>query len=103
MPTGVRRLNRRRYKESVTALKEIIADKKTPPARRLHAIETLLGIFDRHDRTEAQKEARRRAAEAPQSAAQPAGSLQAADAQEESTEEFLERLRKRTEEKNNYD
>lgn len=57
------RLNRRRYREAVAALKEIIADKKTPPQRKLRAVETLLGIYDRHDRSENEK-ARRRAAEA---------------------------------------
>ncbi len=63
MSKGVRRINRRRYRESVTALKEIIADKDAPAARRLHAIDTLLGIYDRHDRTEARKESRAEAAQ----------------------------------------
>lgn len=56
------RLNRRRYREAVTALKEIIGNPKTPAQRRLRAIETLLGIYDRHDRTEARKEAAKRVA-----------------------------------------
>lgn len=54
------RLNRRRYREAVAALKEIISSPKTPAQRRLRAVETLLGIYDRHDRTEAAKEARKR-------------------------------------------
>jgi hypothetical protein len=55
----VARLNRRRYKEATAALKELIADKKQPPQRRLVAIQTLLGIYDRHDRTERQKSYRK--------------------------------------------
>lgn len=54
------RLNRRRYRECVNALKEVVGNPKTPPQRKLRAIETLLGIYDRHDRTEQQKEQRRR-------------------------------------------
>lgn len=57
------RLNRRRYREIVSALKEIISDKKTPQQRRLRATETLLGVYDRHDRQEERKAAERRAAE----------------------------------------
>ncbi|MBS1799552.1 MAG: hypothetical protein JSS95_06965 [Acidobacteria bacterium] len=56
------RLNRRRYREIVSALKEIISDKKTPQQRRLRATETLLGVYDRHDRQEERK-AQRRATE----------------------------------------
>lgn len=51
----VPRLNRRRYKEATAALKEIIGDKKQPAQRRLVAIQTLLGIYDRHDRSEKSK------------------------------------------------
>jgi hypothetical protein len=93
MSKGIRRLNRRRYRESVAALKEIIADKKTPPARRLHAIETLLGIFDRHDRTELQKEARKRASDAPQDAGQTIAPPEAPESAEERAERFLQRFR----------
>jgi hypothetical protein len=71
MPTGVPRLNRRRYREIVAALKELISNKKAPPQRRLHAIETLMEVYARHDRTIAQYEARRRAAEASQNDSQP--------------------------------
>jgi hypothetical protein len=56
------RLNRRRYREIVAALKELIADQKAPQQRRLHAIETLMEVYARHDRTEADK-ARRKTAE----------------------------------------
>ena len=54
------RLNRRRYREAVSALKEIIANQKTPAQRRLRAVETLLSIYDRHDRSEERKESRKR-------------------------------------------
>lgn len=54
------RLNRRRYREIVSALKELIADKKAPAARRLRAVETLMEVYRRHDATEAAKEAKRR-------------------------------------------
>jgi hypothetical protein len=87
------RLNRRRYREIVTALKELIADKKTPPARRLHAVETLLEVYARHDRSEAQKELRRRAANAPVSDSQPEGVSQAPEPPEESVDAFLERIK----------
>lgn len=66
------RLNRRRYREIVAALKEVIADPKATRMQRLRAVDTLIGVYDRHDRTEAQKEQRRRAAEATE-AAQGAG------------------------------
>ena len=51
----VTRLNRRRYRECVSALKSIISDPKQSTERRLRSIEVLLSIFDRHDRSEAQK------------------------------------------------
>jgi hypothetical protein len=65
------RLNRRRFKEAVSALKEIISNPKTPAQRRLRAVETLLSIYDRHDRTEAAKDARRRSAGTPSEPATP--------------------------------
>ncbi len=89
---ATRRLNRRRYRESVNALKEIIADKKTPPLRKLRAIDTLLSIYDRHDRTETEK-ARRRAAETAQGDGQPATPSDAPETTEESVDEFLARIR----------
>lgn len=93
--TGLRRLNRRRYRESVNVLKEIIADKKAPALRKLRAIDTLLGIYDRHDRTEQQKEARRELAA--ERAAQASAFAQTGSAipdPEETTEEFLARLKR---------
>lgn len=97
MPTGIRRLNRRRYRESVAALKDIIRDPKTPPLRKLRAIDTLLSIYDRHDRLEA----RRRAADAPVEPGQPEGSPEPPERIQETSEEFLARITaKRTEEDN---
>lgn len=57
------RLNRRRYREIVATLKEVIADKKAPQQRRLRATETLLSVYERHDRNEERKAAQRRAAD----------------------------------------
>jgi hypothetical protein len=93
MPNGVRRLNRRRYRESVAALKEIIGDKKTPALRKLRAIDTLLGIYDRHDRTEASKEARRKAGDAPDGDDQPEASPETQETPEQVTARILERYR----------
>lgn len=88
------RLNRRRYREAVAALKEIIADKKTPPQRKLRAVETLLGIYDRHDRSETEK-ARRRAVEAarePGQAETPAPAPVSREAALREAQEFLARM-----------
>jgi len=90
MSIGLRRLNRRRYRESVNALKEIIADPKTTQARKLQAINTLLGIYDRHDRSEAQRVARKQAAESAQGNGQPQESL---DTPESDLEAALAQLR----------
>lgn len=57
------RLNRRRYREVVGMLKEVIADPKATRKERLRAGETLLAIYERHDRSEDSK-ARKRNAEA---------------------------------------
>jgi ribosomal protein S20 len=57
------RLNRRRYSEIVRLLKEVISNEKAGLARRVKAAETLLGVYDRHDRAVERKEARRNSAE----------------------------------------
>jgi hypothetical protein len=57
------RLNRRRYSEIVRLLKEVINNEKAGLARRMKAAETLLGVYDRHDRATERKEARRNAAD----------------------------------------
>jgi hypothetical protein len=93
MSKGVRRLNRRRYRESVTALKEIIADRDAPAARRLHAIDTLLGIYDRHDRTEARKESRTQAAEGAQSVPDAPQVPEAQETQPDPLEALLTRIK----------
>ncbi|WP_047495874.1 hypothetical protein [Terriglobus sp. TAA 43] len=54
------RLNRRRYREVVSCLKQIIADEKAPQQRRLRAVELLLGVFERHDKNELRKGSLRR-------------------------------------------
>ena len=92
MQTGTRRLNRRRYRESVNALREIIADKKTPPQRKLKSIELLLSIYDRHDRTEAAKEAHRKVVETSQDAGQPQASTEVTESVEERAAALIARL-----------
>jgi hypothetical protein len=87
------RLNRRRYREIVTTLKEVIADKKAPQQRRLRAVETLMEVYARHDRTEATKEARRKAADTPDGDGQPEASPEAPETPEQVTERILERYR----------
>jgi nucleoid-associated protein YgaU len=86
-------LNRRRYRESVNALKEIIGDRRTPPLRKLRAIDTLLSIYDRHDRTEAAKEARRRTQSAPEAPGEPTAPSAAPTGEEETVDAFLARIR----------
>jgi hypothetical protein len=86
------RLNRRRYREIVAALKEVIADKKAPQQRRLRAVETLMEVYARHDRTEAAKEARRKAVDAPEGNGQPEESPEAPGSAQETAEQFLARI-----------
>jgi hypothetical protein len=90
------RLNRRRYREVIAMLKEIISDKKAPAARRLRAGETLLEVYARHDRTEAQKEARKRAGKAAEGDIQPDTVPEASEQPQglhETIDAFLERIR----------
>lgn len=86
------RLNRRRYREIVATLKEVISDPKATRMQRLRATETLLGVYDRHDRHEERKAAQRRTEaaetrrrdEVPEEAQEPTG---------ESVDAFLARIR----------
>ena len=87
------RLSRRRYKEIVSMLKELIADKKQPAGRRLQAGQTLLEVYARHDRTEAQKDARKRAVEGGTNDDATAEAQEAPQECSESAEEFLERIK----------
>jgi hypothetical protein len=87
------RLNRRRYREIVATLKEVIADKKAPQQRRLRAVETLMEVYARHDRNEAVKEARRKALDTPHGNGQPTAPPEPQDGQEETAEQFLARIR----------
>ena len=92
------RLNRRRYREVVSMLKEVIADPKATRKERLRAGETLLAIYERHDRTEETK-ARRRVAEAVTGdAAQPSTPepVAAEQSAEEAARAFLDRLNSKT-------
>ena len=50
------RLNQRRYAEVVALLKSVIVNENTKLEQRLRATETLLGIYDRHDRSIASAE-----------------------------------------------
>lgn len=64
MPVAKGRLNRRRYREAVACLKELIGDKKQSAQRRLRSVEMLLEIYGRHDRLEQRKDALRKGATA---------------------------------------
>jgi hypothetical protein len=50
MPARTPRLNRRRYVEVVRLLKETITNRSVALKVRLNAADTLLSIYDRHDR-----------------------------------------------------
>jgi len=89
------RLNRRRFKEVVACLKQVIADEKAPQQRRLHAVELLLSVFDRHDKNEQRKDAQRRTTDAPDTPGQAQASPDTPDGQEEpreTVEAFLARV-----------
>jgi hypothetical protein len=53
------RLNRRRYAEVVRLLKEVIQNVNTTIDRRLRAADTLIGIYDRLDKSAARRDAAR--------------------------------------------
>lgn len=57
------RLNRRRYREIVATLKEVIADRKAPQQRRLRAIEMLLAVYGKHDKQEERRLSRKQPTE----------------------------------------
>ncbi len=98
---GARRLGRKRFAETVRFLKAVIADDTRSDKIRMTAVESLIAVYDRNDRTLAQYEQRRRAAEAPQSAAQPAAVAQAAESPQESLDSFLTRIKAERESRNN--
>jgi len=85
MPLGIRRLGRKRFAEAVKYLKAVIADGTKPDRMRMQAVESLIAIYDRNDRTLAQHEQRRKAAEA-------GGSAQPEAPREETVDEFLARV-----------
>jgi hypothetical protein len=51
------KLSRRRYGIAVRALNDVIASKTTSTARRLKAVEMLLGLYERHDRQTERRDA----------------------------------------------
>jgi hypothetical protein len=93
------RLSRKRYTEITRYLKAVIADDSKSDRMRMAAVESLLEVYARHDRSELQREQRRRAAEAPQDASQPAGSPEAQEAHQgplnavDVLDAFLEKIR----------
>jgi hypothetical protein len=94
------RLNRRRYREVVAMLKEVVSNPKATTKQRLQAGQTLLEVYARHDRTEAVKQVRRRAAEAtsdPGALEQPETVTQPTETAEEAAQRFLETIRTRRE------
>lgn len=93
MPSGVRRLGRKRFAEAVKYLKTVIADGKRPDRLRMQAVESLLTIYDRNDRTLAQYEARRRAAESAQGTGQPSEPSEEPDSTVELVNAFIERIK----------
>jgi len=86
------RLNRKRYREIVSLLKSVIADPKATRRERLRAADTLLGVYDRHDRTEADK-ARRKAAGSAGESQQPAAPAEAPQSAEDAARAFLASIR----------
>ena len=92
------RLNRRRYREIVATLKEVIADKKAPQQRRLRAVETLMEVYARHDRSEVEK-ARRRSVATAQDSVQPTAPEPAPVSREDAVRDaqaFLARIGEKT-------
>ena len=73
-------------------LKEVISDKKQTAARRLQAGQTLLEVYARHDRSEAVRDALRRASEASTSAPTPSDEAHPQETGEESTEQKVDRF-----------
>ena len=98
MPIGVRRLGRKRFAEAVKYLKSVIADSTKTDRLRMQAVESLLAIFDRNDRTLAQYEARRKAQEASTGTERPAAITDVPVSQEDALKDaqaFLERIKER--------
>jgi len=89
------RLNRRRYREIVATLKEVISDPKATRMQRLRATETLLGVYDRHDRQEERKAVQRRAT-APQETPTPADTPEETqETAEKAAARFLESMKQK--------
>jgi hypothetical protein len=95
------RLSRKRYTEITRYLKTVISDEIRSDRLRMTAVESLLEVYARHDRTEAQKEARKWGAEAVQGSEQPTAPPEAPESAEERAERFLERIRAQRESKTN--
>ena len=92
---GVRRLGRKRFAEAVKYLKAVVADKTKSDRMRMQAVESLIAIYDRNDRTLAQYEARRKAQEASQDSEQPTAPEQAHETPEEAADRIITAVRNR--------
>jgi hypothetical protein len=93
MPTGVRRLGRKRFAEAVAYLKGVISDNTRSDKLRMQAVESLIAIFDRNDRTTAQHEQRKRAQETAQGASPAPVVPETPETAEERADRFLARIR----------
>ena len=89
------RLSRKRYTEITRYLKSVIADESKSDRMRMAAVESLLEVYARHDRTELQKEARKRASDAPQDASQPEEAPEAPETPEQAAERIIASVRQR--------
>lgn len=90
------RLSRKRYTEIVRYLKTVINDPNKSDRLRMAAVESLLEVFARHDRSELQRDQRRRATEAPQGASPAPEMPEVEEAHQESlsaVDAFLEKIR----------
>jgi hypothetical protein len=89
------RLSRKRYTEITRYLKAVIDDESKADRLRMAAVESLLEVYARHDRSELQREYRRRAAEGAQDASQPEEAPEAPESAEEAAERIIASVRQR--------
>jgi hypothetical protein len=94
---GKPRLNRKRYKEAVSFLKQVIADEGQKLDRRMNSVRLLLEIYDRSDRT-AERRERRAESDSQGATTAPDQSLpQSTETAEEAAEKFLQSIRAKKE------
>jgi hypothetical protein len=95
------RLNRRRYREVVTALKEVLTGTKPNARQKLQAATVLLEVYRRHDETERRKEVLKQRAGGPGEPVEPEASErlpaqpQTREEAERAAREFLDRIKQR--------